>query len=106
MLFVFFDKILNLESFSKNKFSSYNKILKKIDNIHSKETFYESLIVEFSNNKIFNKDLSAPLFNYTEYADNDLSFEEWMMSVDFNTYLTDIQCYDVSKYLQVKFIAL
>ena len=89
ILFAFFDKILNLESFSKNKFSSYNKILKKIDNIHSKETFYESLIVEWSNNKIFNNDLSASLFNYSEYADNNLSFEEWMMSIDFNTYLTD-----------------
>ena len=32
---------------------------------------------------------SESKIKYYEYPENDLSFEEWMMAIDFNTYMTD-----------------
>ena len=88
ILFSIFDKILQLENISKNKISSYNKILNKIDNISNKEKFYENLVIEWSDKSILNNNTCNSV-NYNEYSSNDLNFEEWMMSVDFHTYLTD-----------------
>tara|TARA_Y100000590_G_scaffold469281_1_gene655937 strand:+ start:2726 stop:4696 length:1971 start_codon:yes stop_codon:yes gene_type:complete len=89
VLFFLFDKIFKLGNFSNNKLSSFNKILQKLDNIYSKESFYENLIVEWPNDDIFNNNITPHLFDYSQYASNDLDFEEWMMSIDYNTYLTD-----------------
>ena len=89
VIFAIFDKFLKLENISKNKISSYKKILNKLSNIHNKESFYENLTVEWRNDEILSNKNIQINNNYNEYADKNLNFEEWMMSVDFNTYLTD-----------------
>lgn len=89
IIFTIFDKFLKLENISKNKISSYNKIINKLSNIHNKESFYENLTIEWRNDEILSNKNIEINNNYSEYADKNLKFEEWMMSVDFNTYLTD-----------------
>ena len=89
ILFLFFDNFLKLKNFSKNKHSSYEKILKKISNISDKKSFYENLTKEWMNDKILNYEPTESKIKSYEHSESDLSFEEWMMAIDFDTYMTD-----------------
>ena len=75
--------------FLKIKLVPYNKILNKIEKIHSRQSFYENLVVEWSDDNILNEKISDKKIIIGMYSDKNLNFEEWMMSVDFNTYLPD-----------------
>ena len=41
------------------------------------------------NDKILNYEPTESKIKSYEYSENDLSFEEWMMAIDFDTYMTD-----------------
>ena len=89
LIFKIFDNYFNLSGFSKNKISTYNKILNKIEKIHSKQSFYENLVVEWADDNILNEKITDEKNLIDMYSDKNLNFEESMMNTDFNTYLPD-----------------
>ena len=63
--------------------------MNKIEKIHSKQSFYENLVVEWADDNILNEKITDEKNLIDMYSDKNLNFEESMMNTDFNTYLPD-----------------
>jgi|MDTC01.3.fsa_nt_gb asparagine synthase (glutamine-hydrolysing) len=69
-----------------------NKILIKLSHIKNKETFYESMITEWSStDKITNIENNSFVDNenYNIFSNKEIQLTDCMMFIDFHTYLTD-----------------